>query len=86
MLPEDQWNASVLAAESADIFFSIGTSAVVYPAASLPVIAKRTGAYSVEINLERTEFSHQADEVLLGKSGEILPELLGAYCQKSKTD
>ncbi|MBA4311854.1 MAG: NAD-dependent protein deacylase [Chlorobiaceae bacterium] len=76
MLPESQWSASVMASESAEIFFSIGTSAVVYPAASLPMIAKRTGAYVVEINLERTELSHQADEVLIGKSGEILPKLI----------
>jgi len=75
-LPEDQWNAGVAAAEHADIFFSIGTSAVVYPAASLPMIAKRAGAYVVEINLERTELSNNADEVLLGKSGEILPKLI----------
>jgi len=77
-LPQDQWNAGETAAERAEVFFSVGTSAVVYPAASLPMIAKRAGAYMVEINLERTELSHQADEVLLGKSGEILPKLLDA--------
>ena len=76
MLPEDEWNAGVSAAEHSEIFFSVGTSAVVYPAASLPMIAKRAGAYVVEINLERTELSYSADELLLGKSGEILPLLL----------
>ena len=78
LLPVDEWNASVTAAGRADIFFSIGTSAIVYPAASLPTIAKREGAYVVEINVEPTEFSNKADEVLLGKSGEILPQLLEA--------
>lgn len=78
MLPEDQWNRSVAVAEQAEVFFAVGTSAIVYPAASLPLIAKRVGAYLVEINLERTELSHQADEVLLGKSGEILPKLVEA--------
>ncbi len=82
-LPQDQWDAGEAAADRADIFFSIGTSAVVYPAASLPMIAKRAGAYVVEINLERTELSHQADEVLLGKSGEILPKLIDA-CYQNK--
>ncbi len=76
LLPQDQWNASVSAAERSEVFFSIGTSAVVYPAASLPLIAGKSGAYVVEINVERTEFSRHADEVLLGKSGDILPKLL----------
>ena len=76
LLPEKAWNAGVNAAENADIFFAIGTSAVVYPAASIPQIAKRAGAYVVEINLERTDLSPFADEVLLGKSGEILPRLV----------
>ncbi|MBI1805241.1 MAG: NAD-dependent deacylase [Ignavibacteriae bacterium] len=78
-LPVEAWNASVAAAERAGVFFSIGTSAVVYPAASLPIIAKRAGAYLVEINIEQTEISRRADEVLLGQSGEILPQLLDAY-------
>jgi len=76
LLPVEEWNASVAAAERADIFFSIGTSAVVYPAASLPVSAKHAGAYVVEINIEPTELSHQMDEVLLGKSGDLLPRLV----------
>jgi NAD-dependent deacetylase len=76
LLPEEVWNASVRAAEAAEIFFSVGTSSVVYPAASLPQIARRAGAYLVEVNIERTDLSPMADEVLLGKSGEILPALL----------
>jgi len=76
MLPVDEWNKSVSTAERADVLFVIGTSAIVYPAASLPVIAKRAGAYVVEINIERTEFSSEADEVLLGPSASILPQIL----------
>ena len=76
MLPEDPWRAGVQAAENAQVFFSVGTSAVVYPAADLPRIAKRAGAYLIEINIERTELSPYADEVLLGKSGEILPRIV----------
>ena len=79
MLPEDEWNKSIRATELADVFFSIGTSAIVYPAASLPMIAKQSGAYLVEINLEPTDLSAYADEVLLGESGNILPRLLEAY-------
>ncbi|MFI5251406.1 MAG: NAD-dependent deacetylase [Bacteroidota bacterium] len=81
MLPADAWNDSVRAAEHCDLFFSIGTSAVVYPAASLPQMAKNSGAYTVEINIERTEFSTRADEVIIGKAAETLPRIL-AIVQK----
>ena len=83
MLPADQWDKSVEAAERAELFLSIGTSAVVYPAASLPGIAKLAGAYVVEINLERTDLSPIADEVILGRSGDILPKLLQQCPQES---
>jgi NAD-dependent deacetylase len=79
MLPAGQWDAAVRAAERADVYFSIGTSAVVYPAASMPLMAKSAGAYVVEINIERTDFSRHADEVLIGKSAELLPRLLEHY-------
>ena len=75
MLPEAEWEASVRATESASLFFSIGTSAVVYPAASLPVTAKAHGAYLVEINPEPTPLTEHADEFLQGPAGTILPLL-----------
>ncbi|MDH4222253.1 MAG: NAD-dependent deacylase [candidate division Zixibacteria bacterium] len=77
MLPAEAINKAHELSSKCDIFFSIGTSAVVYPAASLPLIAKKAGAYLVEVNLERTELSHLADEVFLGKAGEIMPEIAG---------
>lgn len=73
MLPEGVFEKSMEAAMRSDIFFSVGTSAVVYPAAGLPLTAKRAGAYVVEINTDTTEISHQVDECLVGKAGEILP-------------
>jgi NAD-dependent deacetylase len=75
MLPEDVLQQSFEVARGADIFFSIGTSAVVYPAAMLPTEAKRHGAYVIEINLEPTPLTNEADASFLGKAGEILPEL-----------
>lgn len=82
LLPSDQWELAERAARDADVFFSIGTSAIVYPAASLPMLAKENGAYLVEINPEMTPLSHYADETLLGKSGEILPGLVAAIKKK----
>lgn len=76
MLPEEEWDASVRVTERSDVFFSIGTSAVVYPAASLPSMAKRARAYLVEINPEPTSLTDIADEFLQGPSGTILPEIV----------
>jgi NAD-dependent deacetylase len=76
MLPQEAMNKAYEYSTYCDLFFSIGTSALVYPAASLPLIAKRTGAYLVEVNLERTELSNFADEVILSKAGEIMPEIV----------
>ncbi len=75
-LPSDQWDGSEKAALSADVFFSIGTSGIVYPAAMLPQMAQRNGAFLVEINPEPTPLTDITDEFLVGKSGKILPELL----------
>jgi len=75
--PETIQNA-FFEAEKADVFFSIGTSAVVHPAASLPVTAKRHGAVLVEINPERTPLSELADFHFSACSGEFLPSLIDA--------
>lgn len=73
MLPQDVFEEAKRAAQRCDLFLSVGTSALVYPAASLPMAAKQAGAYTVEINIERTEQSGMFDETLLGRAGEILP-------------
>lgn len=82
MLPEEALEASFKEASNAEVYFSIGTSAVVYPAAMLPVEAKRHGAYVIEINLEKTPLTHQVDESYQAKAGELLPELWATVRQK----
>lgn len=72
-LPEDEWEAGVHASENADVFFSIGTSAVVYPAASLPLMAKRAGALLVEVNPEPTPLTPDVDVFLQGPAGVVMP-------------
>ncbi len=54
----------------------VGTSAVVQPVASFPTIARNGGAFIVEINVEPTPLSGWVDESILGKSGQILSQLL----------
>jgi NAD-dependent deacetylase len=75
-LPMNVWNDAERAALSADVYLVVGTSAVVYPAAGLTPLAKGAGARVIEVNLEETAFSAQADCSLRGKAGEILPELI----------
>jgi NAD-dependent deacetylase len=55
-----------------DLFLTIGTSSVVYPAASLVHEAKRRGAYSVEMNVESTPASGLLDLALQGRAEELL--------------
>ena len=56
-----------------DVMFVIGTSALVQPAASLPLSAAETGAKIVEINPDPTPLTPYADFSFRGKAGEILP-------------
>jgi NAD-dependent deacetylase len=74
-LPEAALQQAWEASESAEVFFSVGTSGLVQPAASLAFVAKKAGAFLVEINPEVTEISGIFDLVLRGPSGVILPEL-----------
>jgi len=79
MLPEEAIQKAYRAAETCDVFMVLGTSAVVYPAASLPEIAFRQGAFIVEINPEVTPVTDFAHVSLRGKTGEILPKIIEAF-------
>jgi NAD-dependent deacetylase len=81
-LPRGQLEAAVEAARTCDVFFSIGTSGLVQPAASLAFAAHNRGAVVIEINAEATPLTPKADFVFHGKSGEILPELIQAVWGK----
>jgi NAD-dependent deacetylase len=75
-LPREELEAAVTAARSCEVFFSIGTSGVVQPAASLAFAAHNGGAVVVEINAEPTPLTPKTDFAFQGKSGEILPRLV----------
>jgi NAD-dependent deacetylase len=64
--------------ESCDAFLSIGTSSLVYPAASLAEEALRRRVTVIEINPNGTDLSPHADLLLRGPSGQVLPALLQA--------
>jgi len=84
-LPTDKLEQAYFAAQNADVFLAIGTSALVEPAASLPHIAKQAGAIIIEINPDHTPLTPYTDHVLTGPAGDILPALLSATWPRKET-
>ncbi|MBN2147829.1 MAG: NAD-dependent deacylase [Anaerolineales bacterium] len=78
MLPEDELRKAMKAARSCNLFFAIGTSGVVQPAASLPYLALEAGAQVLEINPNPTPLTQEATFAVSGLSGEVLPALVQA--------
>jgi NAD-dependent deacetylase len=60
------------------MFFCVGTSSLVEPAASLPRYARSCGRTVIQINPEATSHDDIAQYILRGKAGEVLPELIEA--------
>jgi NAD-dependent deacetylase len=77
-LPAHAWHEAAEQSELADVFFCIGTSSLVEPAASLPRYAQSCGRTVIQINPEVTAHDGFARFALRGKAGEILPALLDA--------
>lgn len=75
-LPQDVLSESLALSAACQVFLSIGTSALVQPAASLPLRAYESGAVVLEINPDATPLSEVARFVLRKPAGEIIPELL----------
>jgi len=75
-IPAGPMTVAAAAAEDCDVFLSVGTSSLVYPAAGLAEVALRRRATVIEINPNATDLSPHADLVLAGPSGQILPALL----------
>ena len=74
-MPFDAVTEANALADSADVMLVVGSSLVVYPAADLPMRARRAGAALIIVNAEPTPFDDVADVVIRGRSGEVLPEL-----------
>ena len=83
MLPPDAVERADSATSEADVFLSIGTSAVVYPAAQFPMEARANGAYVAEINPDTTGITDEIDESIRGPAGEILPALCDAVAERT---
>ena len=74
-LPMQAWQTAERAAADCEIFISIGTSSLVYPAAGLSQLAKQNGAQIIEINPEPTP-NTIVDITLAEKAGIVLPLLI----------
>jgi NAD-dependent deacetylase len=68
-------SAATQAAAGCDVFLTIGTSSVVYPAAGLVHHAKHQEAFTVEINTDVTEASSLVDVSIRGKAEDVLARL-----------
>ncbi len=77
-LPEPALTAAAIAVSACDLFLSIGTSAVVYPAAGLLESAAARGVMTIEINPEPTPLSHLCTFSIRARSGEWLPRVTAA--------
>ena len=75
-LPPEALEVAIRESSTCRVMLVIGTSAVVYPAAHLPVVAKQHGAKIVEINIERA--FPDADHVFLEKAGTAMARILEA--------
>jgi NAD-dependent deacetylase len=80
-IPPAALEAAFAAAANAEIYLSVGTSAVVYPAAGLAEVAAAAGATVVEINAAPTPLSASADHILAGTAAAWLPAIASALVE-----
>jgi NAD-dependent deacetylase len=74
-LDSDVLDRAIAAVRKCDVLLVVGTSALVYPAAGLPLMAAESGARLIEINPGETPLTPLADAVLQGAAGDILPRI-----------
>jgi len=75
-MPERETAEAVRRSEECDLFIVIGSSLVVHPAASMPLVAKEKGAKLVIINRDPTPQDSMADAVVRGSAGAIMSQII----------
>jgi len=77
MIPHHHLLRSKQLSAQCDLMLVVGTSAVVQPAAYMPVIAKQNGAKIIEINMEKTQLTGNISDYLIqGRAGEIMNKIV----------
>src|ERR1041384_3382260 len=79
-MPFEAMRRAQAESQSCDLFIAIGSSLVVYPAASFPAVAKQNGSRLVILNREPTDLDYMADLVLNLEIGPRLGEVTGVNC------
>ena len=77
MLDEGVIGSADAAAATADVCLVVGTSALVYPAASLPLRTRAQGGLVIEVNPEETSLTRVTELSIRGRAGEVVPVLIG---------
>jgi NAD-dependent deacetylase len=76
-MPEEEMERAMEAALACDLMLAIGSSLVVYPAAGIPIAAKRNGAKLVILNRDPTELDAIADLVVNAEIGPTMAKVVG---------
>jgi NAD-dependent deacetylase len=75
-MPEKETEEAYHRSSLCDLFIVVGSSLVVQPAASMPLVAKRNGAKLVIINRDPTPYDDMADLVVHGQAGSTMKSIL----------
>jgi NAD-dependent deacetylase len=84
-MPERETHEAAVRSSECDLFLAAGSSLVVYPAAQMPLLAKRSGARLVIINLTETPHDHHADAVIAEKTGQTMSRIIARVKEKQQT-
>lgn len=77
VIPEKALQASMHAANNAEVFLIVGSTGEVFPAAQIPVIAKEKGAKIIEVNITTSLFTPKITDILLkGKASKVMSSLM----------
>ncbi|MCD4697584.1 MAG: NAD-dependent deacylase [Bacteroidales bacterium] len=75
-IPAEAYQQSVAAANKSDVVIIVGSTGEVMPAAQIPYLAKQNGAFIIEVNPDKSNFSETITDLhLKGKAGEVLSEM-----------
>lgn len=85
-LPQDDLEESMRRSAASDIFFVIGSSLVVYPAASMPGLAQQCGAKLIILNQGETPYDRIADLRFSVSIADVLPPIVEKVKNLMKTD
>ena len=80
-LPHEAITRAREVARRCDVMLVVGTSGVVQPAASVPLLALQSGGFLIDVNPEPDELASMAHAFLQGPGGEVLPLLVRAIAE-----